>query len=338
MRATVDRPGGALPWLAENRMPAVPEGTFDAAALLASVLRELRPVLVEQLRQVAIALETDLLAEGAAPGGASDALRDLRTDLLRRILPQFSEAVRAGVLDGMRVRSMHLAQLAAIDRTSWRTASLSVLQKRVAEEVAKAGVERVTEPDDLSLFQLAEGSPKGSEDSELRVLAPAYRDQESGRVVEVGWATAEPLPDIPLRPGKVRHQKVHERQAVERAARLEAKALAAEESTAPTEEIPVAPAAESDEAEQPSAAASVAPVRESSAAVADTALDSVNHSAPDSSQEKAAPSTAELAESAPASTPATDQPSRRTSTPARRPGVPLSVARFTSKFAKREAP
>jgi hypothetical protein len=325
-------------------MPAVPEGTFDTATLLAAVVGELRPVVEAQLAQIAVALDA-ATAEGASGDGAPDPLKALRADLLRRVLPQFTEAVRAGVVDGMRVRSMHLAQLAAIDRTSWRDPSVSVLQKRIAEEVAKAGVERVTEPNDLTLFQLAEGGAIGDKTMELRVLAPAYLDRESGRVVETGWVTAEPLKPTRQGPTKLKRQKAHERQAAERAERPQAAALATDASA------PAKTSSQGKEAagHQEAAAARAAtaqpssPGREATVATAGPPTRREWPHAKDS-QARTVPTAATLpSEIPPADNPAPPAPTpaepapRRTGTD-RRPNVTSSVARFTTKLIKKEAP
>ncbi|MFI8068898.1 hypothetical protein ACIF85_08890 [Streptomyces sp. NPDC086033] len=168
----------------------------------------LRPVLEERLTEM-----TDSLATAIADTHGSDAVDALRAELLRRVLPQFTEAVRGAVIEGIRTRQMHLAQLAVIDRSAHQATKLTSLRARIDNEITRAGLVRVTEPQDLSLFDLVnpDSLRQGvGEPPVYSVLAPAYTDRESGKLVERGWLSVSyerPAPAKPaLTPGQKRRQ------------------------------------------------------------------------------------------------------------------------------------
>ncbi|MFE7558647.1 hypothetical protein [Kitasatospora sp. NPDC057500] len=193
-----------------GQLPEIAPGTFDAAELLASVTTSLRPVIDAQLEQIAAALTASVSsAEG------SDVAAAIRAELTRRLVPQFTEAVRSAVVEGMRTRQMHLAQLAVIDRVAYQAPTLTSLQKRIDHEITKVGLIRVIDPGDLSLFSLAnpgQRRPENSETPAFSVVSPAYTDRESGRLVEAGWLrieddhTPEDLPKS-LTPRQKRQQR-----------------------------------------------------------------------------------------------------------------------------------
>ncbi|MGW6874658.1 hypothetical protein ACWGHA_20230 [Streptomyces xanthophaeus] len=170
----------------------------------------LRPVLEQRLAEMADSL-TAVLGEAQGP----DAAAALRAELLKRVLPQFTEAVRGAVVEGIRTRQMHLAQLAVIDRTAHQADSLRVLCARIDGEITRAGLVRVTEPGDLSLFNLVDADalrPGADEPPVYSVVAPAYTDRESGKPVERGWLSvayepaATPAAATSLTPGAKRRQ------------------------------------------------------------------------------------------------------------------------------------
>ncbi|MFB6889312.1 hypothetical protein ACFCX4_08365 [Kitasatospora sp. NPDC056327] len=172
-----------------SKLPEIAPGTFDAAALLASVTAALRPVLEAQLEQIAASL-----ASSAATAEETSPTAAIRAELTRRLVPQFTEAVRGAVMEGIRTRQMHLAQLAVIDRAAYQASNLTSLQSRIDHEIAKAGLVRVTEPADLSLFSLTDPVQEHAESNGIphfSVVSPAYTDRESGRLVETGWLRAE---------------------------------------------------------------------------------------------------------------------------------------------------
>ncbi|MBK3583269.1 hypothetical protein JHN49_05890, partial [Streptomyces sp. MBT57] len=99
----------------------------------------LRPVLEQRLSEMADSLAT-VLGDAQGP----DAADVLRAELLKRVLPQFTEAVRGAVVEGIRTRQMHLAQLAVIDRNAHQADSLRALCARIDGEISRAGLVRMT--------------------------------------------------------------------------------------------------------------------------------------------------------------------------------------------------
>ncbi|MFJ1564001.1 hypothetical protein ACIOG8_07180 [Streptomyces erythrochromogenes] len=197
-------------WTADSRTPQIAPGTLDAATLLGAVTGALRPVLEQRLAEMADSLAT-VLGDAQGP----DAANVLRAELLKRVLPQFTEAVRGAVVEGIRTRQMHLAQLAVIDRTAYQADSLNALCARIDGEISRAGLVRVTEPGDLSLFNLvdADALRQGADEPPVySVVAPAYTDRESGKPVERGWLSVAYEPPAPpaaastLTPGQKRRR------------------------------------------------------------------------------------------------------------------------------------
>ncbi|WP_158721297.1 hypothetical protein [Streptomyces sp. NRRL S-241] len=197
-------------WTADSRTPQIAPGTLDAATLLGAVKDTLRPVLEQRLSEIA-----DSLAAVLGDAQGPDTANVLRAELLKRVLPQFTEAVRGAVVEGIRTRQMHLAQLAVIDRTAHQAESLRALCARIDGEISRAGLVRVTEPGDLSLFNLvdADALRQGAgEPPVYSVVAPAYTDRESGKLVERGWVSvayespAPPAAASTLTPGQKRRQ------------------------------------------------------------------------------------------------------------------------------------
>jgi hypothetical protein len=162
--------------------PKVEPETYDAAALLQSVLGAVEPKLEEGLKE---------LAEAITPGTESEAARAIRA-----VGRHLAEALRAGVVEGMQVRQRHLAQLAVIDRAAAQARNLSGLQGRISAEIEHAGLRRVCELEDLSPFNLASTSEDSLQgEATFELVTPAYVEADSGRVVERGWIkVAEPAP------------------------------------------------------------------------------------------------------------------------------------------------
>ena len=179
--------------------PKVEPDTYDAAALLKSVLAAVEPRLEEGLAALA---ETARTAGG--PEAGAEAARAVRA-----VGHQIADALRAGVVEGMRTRERHLAQLAVIDRAAAQASSLSSLQARISAEIEHAGLRRISDLSDLSPFNLASSNgaaparPDGGQEYEL--VTPAYVEAGSGRLVERGWVkVAEPAPP----PGGKAHGRV----------------------------------------------------------------------------------------------------------------------------------
>lgn len=172
--------------------PKMEPDTCDAAALLKSMLATVLPRLDEGLAA---------LAE-AAVHSAGDAETCTETaQAVRAVGRQITEALRAGVVDGMRMRERHLAQLAVIDRAAAQASHLASLRTRISTEIEHAGLRRVSGLTDLSPFDLAAdpgiaSSPEGApEDYEL--VVPAYVEIGSGRVVERGWVKVAEVSSLP---------------------------------------------------------------------------------------------------------------------------------------------
>ncbi|MEU8641864.1 hypothetical protein OHB49_11645 [Streptomyces sp. NBC_01717] len=169
-------------------MPGFVPGSLDAAAILKSVNETLLPVVERELEQATERLGAAL----ADKETEADLVSVFRAELMRRVLPQFTEAVRAGVLESVRTRQMHLAQLAVLHRQALDAKSLQVVVTRLDHLAAKAGLQIVGDSGDQSLFNVVEDPPgvmkKGPVTLEL--VAPAYVDKESGKLVERGWLRA----------------------------------------------------------------------------------------------------------------------------------------------------
>ncbi|MFF8953446.1 hypothetical protein ACF09I_32265 [Streptomyces sp. NPDC014940] len=198
------RAAEAAPWrFTKSQLPEFTPGTLDAAAILKSLNDTLLPVVERELEDA-----TEKL--GAALAGKEtgvDLVSALRAELMRRVLPQFTEAVRKGVLESIRTRQMHLAQLAVLHRQALDAKTLQVVLTRLEDETAKAGLRVVGDTGDQSLFNVVEDQPgvmkRGPVTFEL--VAPAYVDKESGKLVERGWLRAvAKVPPREMTPGQRR--------------------------------------------------------------------------------------------------------------------------------------
>lgn len=125
--------------------PRVEPETYDAAALLKSVLAAVEPKIDERLAS---------LAEAAVPNTSDPEADNETARAVQAVGRQITEAVRAGIVEGMRVRERHLAQLAVIDRAAAQANSLSSLQARISAEMEHAGLRRISDLADLSPFNL----------------------------------------------------------------------------------------------------------------------------------------------------------------------------------------
>ncbi|MEY7974814.1 hypothetical protein AB8O53_00415 [Streptomyces pilosus] len=137
----------------------------------------------------------------------ADLVSALRAELMRRVLPQFTEAVRKGVLESIRTRQMHLAQLAVLHRQALDAKTLQVVLTRLEDETAKAGLRVVGDTGDQSLFNVVEDPPGVMERGPVtfELVAPAYVDKESGKLVERGWLRAvAKVPPREMTPGQRR--------------------------------------------------------------------------------------------------------------------------------------
>ncbi|MFD6322444.1 hypothetical protein ACFWOL_06060 [Streptomyces sp. NPDC058442] len=202
------------PWrFTKSDLLDVAPGTLDAAAILNAVNETLLTVVEKELEKATEKLGAVL----ADKETETDLISAFRGELMRRILPQFTEAVRNGVLESIRMRQMHLAQLAVLHRQALDARSIQVVVTRLDHEVAKAGLQIVSDIGDQSLFNVMEDEPgvikRGPVTLEL--MAPAYVDKESGKLVERGWLRAvgeDPFPRkspdrSPMKPGAKRRSK-----------------------------------------------------------------------------------------------------------------------------------
>ncbi|MFE2737373.1 hypothetical protein [Streptomyces sp. NPDC059349] len=159
--------------------PRFQQGTFDAAALLASVLAAVEPVITAGMHSLQNTLDT------------ADDRPEAIAQAVRAAGRQIADAVRAGVVEGMGSRDRHLAQLAVIDRAAAQANRLKPLQKRIDRELALAGLQRISDLSDLSAFNLAGGSSTPdhiTQDSDVyELISPAYVDAETRRTIERGW-------------------------------------------------------------------------------------------------------------------------------------------------------
>lgn len=183
------RAAEAAPWrYTKSRLPEFTPGALDAATLLKSVNDALLPLVKKELEEATERLGAVL----ADKKTEDDLVAVLRAELMRRVLPQFTEAVRKGVLESIRTRQMHLAQLALLHRQALDAKTLKVVLTRLEDETAKAGLRIVGDTGDQSLFNVVEEQPgvmkRGPVTFEL--VAPAYVDKESGKLVERGWLRA----------------------------------------------------------------------------------------------------------------------------------------------------
>lgn len=204
------RAAKAAPWrFTESRLPEFTPGALDAAAILKSVNETLLPVVEKELEEATEKLGAAL----ADKGTEADLVSSLRTELMRRVLPQFTEAVRKGVLEGIRTRQMHLAQMAVLHRQALDAKTLQVVLTRLDHEVTKAGLQIIGDTGDQSLFNIVEEQPGVMKSGPVtfELVAPAYVDKESGKLVERGWlrAVAEAPLSKPnkLKPGQKRRSK-----------------------------------------------------------------------------------------------------------------------------------
>lgn len=183
------RAAKAAPWrFTESHLPEFTPGALDAAAILKSVNEMLLPTVERELGEATKKLGAAL----ADKETEADLVSAFRTELMRRVLPQFTEAVRKGVLESIRTRQMHLAQLAVLHRQALDAKTLQVVMTRLDHEAAKAGLQIVGDTGDQSLFNVVEEQPgvMKSGSVTLELMAPAYVDKESGKVVERGWLRA----------------------------------------------------------------------------------------------------------------------------------------------------
>ncbi|MCX5529768.1 hypothetical protein OG785_04225 [Streptomyces sp. NBC_00006] len=174
--------------MTESVLPRFAPEVLDPAVILTSVSEALLPVVEKEL---AAATER-MVAALAGQGSQADLLSAFRAELMRRVLPQFTEAVRKGVLESIGTRRMHLSQLAVLHRQALNAKTLKSVLARLDDEAAKAGLQVVGDTGDHSLFNVVEEQPGVLKTDHVifELVEPAYVDKESGKVIERGWLRA----------------------------------------------------------------------------------------------------------------------------------------------------
>jgi hypothetical protein len=120
----------------------------------------------------------------AAIAGAQSAAGKMGTLVQQAVQAAVDEALRTAVLNATRIHEEHLAQLALIDRTAQTAQDLSAVRLRIEQEMRRSGLTRITVPDPGSFNLVNPAEHEGS--TKYEVLAPAYADSGSGRIVQRG--------------------------------------------------------------------------------------------------------------------------------------------------------
>ncbi|MCQ9131580.1 hypothetical protein [Streptomyces hilarionis] len=135
----------------------------------------------------------------AAIAGAQSTAGKMGSLVQQAVQSAVDEALRTAVLNATRVREEHLAQLALIDRTAQTAQDITAVRLRVEEEMRRSGITRVTEADPESFNLVNPGEHADSRAYE--VLAPAYTDSRTGRVVQRGEMRRVPSHADPVTEG-----------------------------------------------------------------------------------------------------------------------------------------
>jgi hypothetical protein len=120
----------------------------------------------------------------AAIAGAQSTAGKMGTLVQQAVQAAVDEALRTAVLNATRVHEEHLAQLALIDRTAQTAGDISSVRLRVEQEMRRSGLTRITAPDPGSFNLINPAEHVGS--TAFEVLAPAYVDSRTGRVIQRG--------------------------------------------------------------------------------------------------------------------------------------------------------
>ncbi|MFF2502090.1 hypothetical protein ACFVTY_01650 [Streptomyces sp. NPDC058067] len=128
----------------------------------------------------------------AAIAGAQSTAGKMGALVQQAVQAAVDEALRTAVLNATRVREEHLSQLALIDRTAQTASDIAAVRLRIDEEMRRSGLTRLTQGDP-DAFNLANPTEhQGS--TAYEVLAPAYADSRTGRIVQRGEMRRTPLP------------------------------------------------------------------------------------------------------------------------------------------------
>jgi hypothetical protein len=131
----------------------------------------------------------------AAIAGAQTAAGKMGTLVQQAVQAAVDETLRTAVLNATRVHEEHLAQLALIDRTAQTAQDITAVRLRVEEEMRRSGLTRITVPDADAFNLVNPTEHRGS--TTYEVLAPAYADSRTGRIVQRGEMQRMPCePDV----------------------------------------------------------------------------------------------------------------------------------------------
>lgn len=129
----------------------------------------------------------------AAIAGAQSTAGKMGTLVQQAVQAAVDEALRTAVLNATRVHEEHLAQLALIDRTAQTAQDIAAVRLRIEEEMRRSGISRISAPDPDAFNLVNPAEHKGS--STFEVLAPAYADTRTGRIVQRGEMRRMPPPE-----------------------------------------------------------------------------------------------------------------------------------------------
>ncbi|MFG3475396.1 hypothetical protein ACGF3K_09005 [Streptomyces sp. NPDC047980] len=137
----------------------------------------------------------------AAIAGAQSTAGTMGNLVQQAVQAAVDEALRTAVLNATRVHEEHLAQLALIDRTAQTAHDITAVKLRVEEEMRRSGLTRITTADPEA-FNLV--NPQEHPDSSAyEVLAPAYADRRTGRIIQRGEMRRMPsAPAAPVAEGR----------------------------------------------------------------------------------------------------------------------------------------
>jgi hypothetical protein len=135
----------------------------------------------------------------AAIAGAQSAAGKMGSLVQQAVQAAVDEALRTAVLNATRVHEEHLAQLALIDRTAQMSQDIAAVRLRVEEEMRRSGITRITKPDPESFNLVNPAEHAGS--SVYEVLAPAYADSRTGRIIQRGEMKRLPSHAAPIAEG-----------------------------------------------------------------------------------------------------------------------------------------
>ncbi|MFK0157362.1 hypothetical protein ACIQVK_35535 [Streptomyces sp. NPDC090493] len=134
---------------------------------------------------VAQELSRRLTAElDAAIAGVQSTAGRMGTLVQQAVQAAVDEALRTAVLNATRVHEEHLAQLALIDCTVQTAGDIAAVKLRVEQEMRRSGLIRITAPDPDAFNLTNPSEHTGS--TIFEVLAPAYADGRTGRIIQRG--------------------------------------------------------------------------------------------------------------------------------------------------------